>query len=186
VLAEERLRFRPALPAAKLRAIENLPLGAYDKVIFRISGEPLAQPPDSFVIAHADTSRTAHVQMRPFGHDIAICHFGGSYARELQESGAMIAAATAAMVAIFGTSVRGSLSEPTSTAWFLDPHARGSYSAARPGQADRRADLAAPLDERLFFAGEACSPDACATCHGALLTGIAAGRAAVTALTGRR
>jgi monoamine oxidase len=186
VLAEERLRFRPALPAAKLAAIENLPLGVYDKAIFRISGELLREPPDSFIIAHADTSRTPHIQIRPFGHDIAICHFGGSYARELEERDAMIDAATEAMAAVFGAKVRGSLSEPTSTAWFRDPHAGGSYSAARPGHADRRADLAAPLDGRLFFAGEACSPDACATCHGALLTGIAAGRAAVAALTGRR
>ena len=31
-----------------------------------------------------------------------------------------------------------------------------------------------PIDERLFFAGEACSPDDLSAAHGAFLTGLAA------------
>lgn len=49
---------------------------------------------------------------------------------------------------------------------------------ARPGHAHRRADLAAPIDDRLFFAGEATSIDSFATAAGAYLTGIAAAAAA--------
>ena len=37
-----------------------------------------------------------------------------------------------------------------------------------------RAILAAPVDEKLFFAGEACSPEDYSTAHGAYRTGIAA------------
>jgi monoamine oxidase len=58
--------------------------------------------------------------------------------------------------------------------WGADPFARGSYSFALPGQADKRAVLAAPVDERLFFAGEACSVRHFSTAHGAYRTGIAA------------
>ena len=36
---------------------------------------------------------------------------------------------------------------------------RGSYSYALPGRSDSRAALAAPVDNSLFFAGEACSAD---------------------------
>jgi monoamine oxidase len=60
------------------------------------------------------------------------------------------------------------------TAWGRDPFARGSYSYALPGHADARATLATPLDGRVFFAGEACSPYDFTTAHGAYLTGIEA------------
>ena len=37
----------------------------------------------------------------------------------------------------------------------------------------------APVDDRLFFAGEACSPNFYSTAHGAWLTGITAAEAAL-------
>ena len=42
--------------------------------------------------------------------------------------------------------------------------------------------LAAPVDNRLFFAGEACSPNFFSTAHGAFMTGIAAAEAALASL----
>jgi monoamine oxidase len=43
-----------------------------------------------------------------------------------------------------------------------------------PGKADCRATLAAPVDDRLFFAGEACSKFDFSTAHGGWFTGTAA------------
>jgi monoamine oxidase len=61
------------------------------------------------------------------------------------------------------------------TDWSRDPFALGSYSfrtlSERPG--DRMA-LAAPVADRLFFAGEACHPDHPGTVHAAYETGLAA------------
>jgi monoamine oxidase len=185
VLAEERLRFSPALPPAKLTAIENLPLGIADKAVFRVAGDPFGLPAGSNAMAHQGTSRTAGVEIRPFGRDIVICYFGGGYARELEESGELVAAGEAALVNLFGASVRKHLSQPAATGWHLDPFARGAYSAARPGHAHRRADLAAPLGDRLFFAGEACSLDFFSTCHGAYHSGIDAALAAARVLVPR-
>jgi monoamine oxidase len=65
--------------------------------------------------------------------------------------------------------------------WAADPFARGSYSYAVPGAADERAVLAAPVDDRLFFAGEACSIHDFSTAHGAYLTGIVAADQAIAA-----
>jgi monoamine oxidase len=185
VLAAEQLAFSPALPPAKLTAIENLPLGIADKAVFRVTGEPLDLPAGGYAIAHDGTSRTASVEIRPFGRDILICYFGGGYARELEARGELVAAGEAALVNLFGASVRKHLSQPGATGWHLDPFARGAYSSARPGHAHRRADLAAPLGDRLFFAGEACSLDFFSTCHGAHLSGIDAALAAAQILAPR-
>jgi monoamine oxidase len=59
------------------------------------------------------------------------------------------------------------LSPLAESRWALDPFARGSYSHALPGHAGARAVLAAPVDGRLFFAGEATSPNFFSTAHGA-------------------
>jgi acyl dehydratase len=58
--------------------------------------------------------------------------------------------------------------------WGVDPFSHGSYSFALPGCADCRQTLAEPVDDRLFFAGEACSRRDFSTAHGAFITGIAA------------
>jgi monoamine oxidase len=70
--------------------------------------------------------------------------------------------------------------------WGSDPFARGSYSYALPGQAECRGALAAAVDDRLFFAGEACSQHDYSTAHGAYLTGVAAAEQVIAARRGQR
>src|SRR5688572_20933263 len=58
------------------------------------------------------------------------------------------------------------------TRWAADPFALGSYSFLPPGATpDDRKALAAPVGDRLFFAGEATSVEYPATVHGAYLSG---------------
>jgi monoamine oxidase len=51
-----------------------------------------------------------------------------------------------------------------------------------PGRADCRALLAATVENRLFFAGEACSLTDFSTAHGAYLTGVVAADMAIGAV----
>jgi monoamine oxidase len=55
-----------------------------------------------------------------------------------------------------------------------------------PGKADCRDMLAAPVDDRVFFAGEACSRSDYSTAHGAYLTGVGAADLAIAARRGRQ
>ncbi len=58
------------------------------------------------------------------------------------------------------------------TRWRNDPFARGSYSYVPVGATPEDFDaLAAPVADRLFFAGEATHRRCYATVHGAYLTG---------------
>ncbi|HKE93794.1 MAG TPA: FAD-dependent oxidoreductase, partial [Povalibacter sp.] len=67
-----------------------------------------------------------------------------------------------------------------------DPWSLGSYSAALPGKARLREQLSQPLQNRVFFAGEACSVDAFGTIHGAWNSGVEAADKALTAVAGGR
>ncbi|WP_350347850.1 FAD-dependent oxidoreductase [Agromyces sp. G08B096] len=59
--------------------------------------------------------------------------------------------------------------------WAADPFARGAFSFDAVGSTSNlRADLSAPVADRIWFAGEACSMDAPGTLHGALASGLAA------------
>jgi monoamine oxidase len=58
--------------------------------------------------------------------------------------------------------------------WQADPYARGGYSYVRVGGTGARERLAAPLEETLYFAGEATDVEQSGTVGGALASGIRA------------
>ena len=78
------------------------------------------------------------------------------------------------LAGLLGSDVRRFLTPLGASNWGEDPWTGGAYSHARVGQAHQRAVLAAPLEDRLFFAGEACSKPDFSTAHGAYRTGLAA------------
>ena len=127
---------------------------------------------------------TASYQFRPFGRPMIECYFGGELAAELESGGeaAFFAFARDELVGLYGGDFARRIAPLALHGWSGDPFARGAYSYALPGRADDRAALAAPVEERLFFAGEACSRDDFSTAHGAYLTGMAAADQAIKAL----
>jgi monoamine oxidase len=60
--------------------------------------------------------------------------------------------------------------------WQADPYARGGYSYLRVGGQGAREALAKPLEDTLFFAGEATAAEDAGTVGGALASGIRAAR----------
>jgi monoamine oxidase len=180
IIAEERLVFDPSLPD-KLAAAAGLPLGLADKLFFEFDGEDL---PERYLIGSTRRRETMSYQLRPFGRPRINCFFGGRFAAGLERDGfeAMVAFATDELAGLLGNAVRRRLRPLAASFWRHDEFARGSYSYALPGHADDRARLAAPVDERLFFAGEACSLNFFSTAHGAHETGTAAAEAALVSL----
>jgi monoamine oxidase len=167
LIADEAIRFHPALPA-KVDAAIGLPLGLADKVMLALD-EPDALPKDGNL--RGATMRTAmgSYHLRPFGQACIEGYFGGSFARELEEAGpgALAAQSIDEIASLMGNDFRRKLKPLSESRWAHDPFARGSYSHALPGHAGDRAVLAAPVDGRLFFAGEATSPNFFSTAHGA-------------------
>lgn len=84
--------------------------------------------------------------------------------------------------ALRGGAVCRQLTPLATSSWRADPFARGSYSYARPGHADDRAVLAALVDDRIFFAGEATAANFFSTVHGAYETGLRAADEALASL----
>lgn len=66
--------------------------------------------------------------------------------------------------------------------WHEDPFSHGAYSYVAIGGATARKDLAAPLEDTLFFAGEATDTEESATVTGALQSGERAAKEALESL----
>jgi monoamine oxidase len=182
-IAGEDLVFDPPLPD-KVAAASGLPLGLANKLFLAFDGTlPDGDPGDGelFVVGSTRRRETMNYQVRPAGRPRIHCFFGGRFAARLEQGGiaAMAAFAADELAGLFGSAIRRQVRPLAASFWRQDRYARGSYSYAQPGHADDRARLAAPVDDRLFFAGEATSPDFFSTAHGAYETGTAAALASL-------
>jgi monoamine oxidase len=101
---------------------------------------------------------------------------GGPRARALSKLArrSLIAAALESLARVLGMSpaaVATQLVRAEPCNWQRDPFTRGAYSYATVGGADAARQLAEPLDETLFFAGEATHTEFCGTVSAALESG---------------
>jgi len=183
IIAGELIRFDPPLPD-KLAAAAGLPLGVDDKLFISLEDRLPGVEHDTYLVGSTTSRETMSYQVRPLDRPAIYCFFGGRFAATLEREGqaAMFSFAAGELARLLGNDIRKRMAPLASTAWLQDPWARGSYSFALPGHADDRAVLAAPVDNRLFFAGEACSPNFFSTAHGAWLSGIVAAKAALACL----
>ena len=185
LLAQERIRFDPPLPD-KVEAASQLPLGLADKLFLQLDGAQEFDA-DCRLFGRTDTAATATYHLRPFARPTVEVYYGGALAAELEAEGesALFDFARTELVGALGSAFARRVRPIAAHLWGTDPLARGSYSFARPGCADARRTLAAPVDDRLFFAGEACSVRDFSTAHGAYLTGRDAAGALIAALSAR-
>ena len=179
VLASGALAFTPALPT-KEAAADALPLGLADKVFLTVD-RPI-WPRGAHLTGDPFRACTASHRLSPFGWPIIESFFGGDCAEGLETEVDASAFAVDELVALLGSEWRQRLHPVLATRWRHEAHIGGSYSHARIGHHSSRATLAEPVDDRLFFAGEACSRHDFSTAHGAYQTGIAAAEAAIASL----
>ncbi len=182
LIAEGRLRFMPVLPE-KRDAASGVPLGLADKLYIALEHAEEFEK-DSRLFGRTDTVATAAYHVRPFGRPMIEAYFGGDFASELEREGtrAYFDFAASELVSLLGSNFAARIKPIAASQWRSDPFALGSYSYALPGHADDRARLAAPVDNRLFFAGEACSPNFFSTAHGAYVSGQEAAEQAIASL----
>jgi monoamine oxidase len=112
----------------------------------------------------------------PMRAPLLTCWAGGPKAAKLtgKSERALIHAALASVESVFGK-VTG-LAAAYVQDWYQDPLSRGGYSYVLVGGEGAREELAAPLDNTVFFAGEATDSDEAGTVAGALRSGQRAAR----------
>lgn len=187
VLKAGVIDFAPALPEDKQTAIQRIGYGNYEKLALRFPRQFWPSGPHRFnYLSDADPPlymawlNNAHYTNEP----VLVAYHAAGLAQHINrwDDERLIAGALETLRLMFGPDVPQPVSYVRS-GWEADPFSRGSYSFSQLGMtADDRSALAAPVGDRLFFAGEATHPHYWATVHGAYETGL---RAAREVLNGR-
>lgn len=176
VLRGGSISFDPPLPDEKRESIQRLGMGCLNKVALRFDQPFWPRDVQLFGMVGDQPIPNFLNAMTFTGSPILVGFVGGALARKRERlsDAATVAQARAALAASFQVDVP----EPTGaliTRWNRDPFAHGSYSYPTVGSSPRdRENLAASVDDRVFFAGEATSVDYFATVHGAYLSGLRA------------
>lgn len=176
VLGAGDIRFDPVLPDWKLAAIAGLPLGTHNRIGLMFDRDVFGPDCPEGAAILLPGEEPIGFSFRPFSQNMVVALTGGRHAVWLERAGAAAAVdfAKEKLAKVFGSGIMTHVTRHIVTAWAGDPWTRGSYSAALPGQGRQRAELARPIDDRLFFAGEATSTDSHATAHGAYISAVEA------------
>ncbi len=173
VLGAGTIAFDPPLPAWKQEAIAHVPMGLLAKIPLQFKGVRFDLPENDWLDYYTESREACFFLCWPFGFDVLIGWVGGSFGWELSGAGeaAAVDFARGELRKMLGSDIDKHFTKGALTGWATDPWALGSYAAAMPGYMPARAQLEQRVDDKLFFAGEACAGSFAATCHGAFVSG---------------
>ena len=184
--ARGAVRFDP-FPEATQRALDGIGMGAVARLVFRFREsfwrERLGENVDASFF-HVPGPFRALWSASPLDLPMLTAWAGGPAASRLLASGPETARREALR------SIAATFEEPLSRVrrlvvdahfhdWSRDPFSRGAYSYQLVGGSGAPALLERPVEETLFFAGEATAPDESGTVAGAIASGRRAARKAL-------
>lgn len=189
------VHFSPAL-ALKRAALAGLASGPIIKLLLRFATS-------FWETLHEGRYRDAgffHVPDAPFATfwtpaparaPLLVAWAGGPRALRLASGAApaeLVRKALASLEALFGKhlGIASELRAYYYHDWQQDPFARGAYSYVTVGASEARASLAQPIEDTLFFAGEATDAEEGGTVTGALQSGVRAAREVIASSGARR
>jgi monoamine oxidase len=185
VLKSGNIEFTPGLPQNKRNAISALGMGNFEKCFLRFPRvfwspnydwmEHIAAKQGEWI----EWLNVARVGQKP----ILLGFNAAEFAQEIASwtDTQIVDSAMQTLRRIFGSGIP----DPTDfqiSRWGADPYALGSYSYNALGSSPKMRDiLAQPVDQRIFFAGEATSKSYFATVHGSHLSGLRAAKEIINA-----
>jgi monoamine oxidase len=177
VLKTNAIVFNPPLPERKQKAIQSIGYGNLEKVIFTFDKSFSLKEKVLFYIGENENGlefpliyNASEISDFP----TLIIFYAANFAKEMQEKTATEIANAAQKV------LEKTLDIPNLkprnihvTKWSKDPYFLGSYSYSKTDSTESEMNtLTEPLENKVYFSGEATSPEGQGYVHGALLSGV--------------
>ena len=164
-------------------------MGLLTKIALQFDGERFGLTDNDFLtyaVPDIVPAEACYFLTWPTGFDIAVGYVGGQFGWDLSNGDAADAVdfALGEFANMMGSSARNHFVKGIMTDWATNPLTLGAYAAAKPGRFEARKDLATPLGDRVFFAGEAVAGRYKALISGAHLSGDFVGGEVVNVLGG--
>ncbi|AIE86836.1 amine oxidase [Fimbriimonas ginsengisoli Gsoil 348] len=179
VLKAGKIQFNPGLPVIYSEAFDNLTMGSIGKVGFEFDADvfgPLPVNSSVGVVPDGSSDKFGAMFAKFWGTNMAYLVMGGPSCEEAERGGeaGLIALATERLVHMLGPDATGHIVRTAVHSWMGDEWARGAYSTSLPGHVASRIALQTPVENKVFFAGEAAALEGGASMEGAWLSGQAA------------
>ena len=183
-LKKNTIEFIPKLPLSHQRAIDNIGMGVENKIILQFKLSERFWPSGRHWTRSINHPMYKFVNLDGFGVDgclLALIPPPLSITIESQSDELVLNNVLAALRDIFG---KVAVNQPINyivTRWGTDPYSYGSYHYIPVGSGVFNiAALAEPIENRLYFGGEATSVTDGQTVHGALGSGIRVAKQIIT------
>ena len=178
ILKNKNIVFDPALPDDKVSAINSLGIGTMNKVFLRFNENFWNSDGYFFQYIKQDHSKIIEFfSPTPTGASKVIAAvFAGQQAKSIEkmEEDDLQNLVMNDLKGMFGENIPRPL-EMEKTSWHTNRFSLGSYPHLKPGTTLSACDtIARPLNNKVFFAGDACSSKYMATAHGAYISGMTA------------
>jgi monoamine oxidase len=176
LLQQNAVTFEPELPETKLNAIHGLGSGSITKLILKFD-QPFWDRNQEVFLTTLDTQMWWQPGWGKNDEQAILTAYTGAKGAEklgfLGKKGA-IQAGLQDLETMFGIQLGDRLQDAMFVDWQADPYARMAYSYVPVNGVGLRSQLAQPIDQVLFFAGEASHITRASLVHGALESGIRA------------
>jgi monoamine oxidase len=162
------ITFSPPLPNTHQNSLEKIRMGLLETVAMEFHDDLFEGPNNLFL--YIGTGHGPHLSylIKPAGRNVAIAYLGGEELRAIAgDTERVVAAAITPLARLYQFDVEQELRRTMRSNWTRDADIMGALSYVPVGHAGVRADLRQPVDEQLFFAGEATSLVAAGSLHGA-------------------
>jgi monoamine oxidase len=177
VLQSQSITFTPALPPAKSAAMTRMGMGSLGKVFLefpeRFWPEDINWMLSLKSAAPWGVAFSSLTSVIPGRHLLIMWHSGTlAREREAMSDDAVVKIALQELRTATGANVPAPL-KARITRWSTDPFSRGAYFFPKVNSPMSDVDeLARPVGNRLFFAGEATNAGSFGTVHGAIMSGL--------------
>jgi monoamine oxidase len=169
LIAGGRIQFLPDLPHRNIDAFGRLSLGSYDHVALELVGNPLGLDSDDLVFEKSTDSHTAAMLANVSGTPLCLVDVAGPFGRDLSAHGeaAMVDFATQWLAGLYGAEIKKAIGRTAVSRWNNEPWTLGAASAAVPGGQLARRIMMEPVNDTIWFAGEAAHETLWGTVGGA-------------------
>jgi monoamine oxidase len=188
VIGSGGIKFTPDLGARQRDAFARLALGSYDHIALEFGNEALGLDSDDLVFEKSADGHTAAFLANVAGTPLCVVEVAGKFGRDLAAHGdaAMVDFAADWLAGLYGADVKKAIKRSHATRWNNDKWTQGAFSAAAPGGQGARRTLMEPVDDAVWFAGEAAHETLWGTVGGAWESGERAADAVLRRLGGQK
>ena len=144
------------IPPWKRRAFNDMQMGHLLKVHLELH-DTHGFPEDTWIYEHHEHYNYFFYHVRPAGCPWVVAYLGGDHAKEVgkKDKETLATLLQTPLVKRYQCLAKETFGETFFKDWSSQPHILGSYASHRPGEYPLNNNLNRPVDNKLFFAGEA-------------------------------